>query len=184
MSPFIRRLYLRLSLPLAALLLTACGGDGNHQDLKQYMAEQKQQTGGDIPPLPTAQPYKTAKYDAFLLRSPFEEPEVIIAGMVRRGPTGSRAVKPNENRVREYLEDFSFSALSMMGSINMKGQTWSLLDDGTGTIHRVKVGNYVGKNHGRITSISRDKMQVIEIVSDGKGGWLEKPRTLSLEVKE
>ncbi|MCV6603919.1 MAG: pilus assembly protein PilP, partial [Porticoccaceae bacterium] len=59
-----------------------------------------------------------------------------------------------------------------------------LLDDGTGTIHRVKVDNYVGKNHGRITSISQDKVQVIEIVSDGKGGWLEKPRTLSLEVKE
>ncbi|MDM3870920.1 pilus assembly protein PilP [Porticoccus sp. W117] len=179
MNPFIRR----LSLPLTALLLTACGGDGNHQDLKQYMAEQKQQTGGEIPPLPTAQPYKTAKYDAFLLRSPFEEPEVVIAGMVRRAK-GAPAVKPDENRVREYLEDFSFSALSMMGSMTQKGQMWALLDDGTGTLHRVTVDNYIGKNHGRITSVGRDKLQVIEIVSDGKGGWLEKPRTLSLEVKE
>ena len=172
-----------LSFPLAALLLAACGGGGNHQDLKQFMAEQKQKPGGEIEPLPTAQPYKTAKYDAFLLRSPFEEPEVVIAGMIRR-PKGAPAVKPDENRVREYLEDVSFSALTMMGSLSMKGQMWSLLDDGTGTIHRVKVGNYIGKNHGKITSISRDKLQVIEIVSDGKGGWLEKPRTLSLEVKE
>ncbi|UTW45177.1 pilus assembly protein PilP [bacterium SCSIO 12696] len=173
----------KCSLLLAALSLAACSSDSSHQDLRQYMAEQKQQTGGQIDPLPTAQPYKTAKYDAFLLRSPFEEPEVIIPGFVRN-TSGKKTVKPDENRVREYLEDFSFSALSMMGSMTQQGQIWSLLDDGTGTIHRVTVGNYIGKNHGRITSISKGKLQVIEIVSDGKGGWLEKPRTLSLEVKE
>ena len=93
-------------------------------------------------------------------------------------------MKPDESRVREYLEGISFSSFTLRGSMSQNGQMWSLLDDGSGTIHRVTVGNYIGKNHGRITSINSDQLDVIEIVSDGKGGWLEKPRTLSLEIKE
>ena len=164
------------------IMLAACGSDNEHQDLLQYMAEQKRQTGGDIEALPTAQPYKTAKYEAFLLRSPFDEPELVVAG--RRKLTGEQTVKPDPNRVREYLEEISFSSFSLVGSISQSGQVWSLLNDGSGTIHRVTVGNYLGKNHGRITSINRDKLDVVEIVSDGKGGWLKKPRILSLDVKE
>lgn len=169
------------SASLCLLLLVACGGRSDHQDLKQYMATQKQQAGSEIEALPTAQPYKTAKYEAFLLRSPFEEPELVVAG---RPQSGKKTVKPDQNRVPEYLEEVSFSAFSLVGSISQRGQAWSLLNDGTGTIHKVTVGNYLGKNHGRITSISRERLDVIEIVSDGKGGWLEKPRSLSLDVKE
>ena len=176
-----KRLIQLCSTSLCLLLLAACGGNNDHDDLLEYMKKQREQTGGEIEALPTAQPFKTAKYDAFLLRSPFEEPELIVAG---RLVSGKKTVEPNPNRVPEYLEQISFSSFSLVGSISQDGQMWSLLNDGTGTIHRVTVGNYLGKNHGRITSISREKLDVIEIVSDGKGGWLEKPRILSLDVKE
>ena len=165
----------------SVLLLSACTGDSDHRDLRQYMAQQKQQSGGEIEPLPTAQPYKTARYDAQVLRSPFEEPVLLLSD---RRVIGKKTVKPDENRVPEYLESISFSSFTLVGSISKGGQMWSLLNDGSGTVHQVTVGNYIGKNHGRITSIDRGKLDVIEIVSDGKGGWLEKPRTLSLDVKE
>lgn len=163
------------------LLLAACSGGSEHRDLLDYMEQQNKQPGGEIEPLPTAQPYKTARYDAQILRSPFEEPILLLAD---RRVAGKKAVEPDDNRVREYLESISFSSFTLVGSISQGDQMWSLLNDGSGIVHRVTVGNYIGKNHGRITSISRDKLDVIEIVSDGKGGWLEKPRTLSLEVKE
>ena len=51
---------------------------------------------------------------------------------------------------------------------------------GADSVHRVKVGDYLGRNHGRITGIEENRVDVVEIVPDGEGGWLERPRTLSL----
>jgi len=38
----------------------------------------------------------------------------------------------------------------------------------------------MGRNHGRIVAIKNDRINLIEIVPDGHGGWLERPRTLAL----
>jgi type IV pilus assembly protein PilP len=54
------------------------------------------------------------------------------------------------------------------------------LVQGAGSVHRVQVGDYLGRNYGRITGIQENRLDVIEIVPDGEGGWLERPRTLSL----
>jgi type IV pilus assembly protein PilP len=48
----------------------------------------------------------------------------------------------------------------------------------------VKVGNYLGKNHGRIKMIDESRVEVVEIVPDGKGNWVERPRTLALREKD
>ena len=52
--------------------------------------------------------------------------------------------------------------------------------DGEGGVHRVRVGNYLGKNHGKIVSATETSVEVIEIVPSGVGGWLERPRTIKL----
>ncbi len=162
---------------LAMLLLTACASDREHRDIHEFMAEARKQPGGEIEPLPTAKPYKTFAYSALALRSPFEEPVLLVAEARKKGVS---TVKPDENRQKELLESVNFASLSMVGTLAKDGTIWSLLNDGEGVIHRVKVGNYVGKNHGRIVSISPAKVDVIEIVPDGKGGWIERPRSLTL----
>jgi type IV pilus assembly protein PilP len=48
------------------------------------------------------------------------------------------------------------------------------------TIHRVKPGNYIGQNYGKITSISESEVSVTEIVPDGIGGWTERQASLAL----
>ena len=160
-----------------ALVLAGCASDREHRDLHEFMAQARKQPGGEIEPLPTATPYKTVSYRALTLRSPFEEPVLLVA---EREAAGKSTVKPNENRQRELLESVNFAALSMVGSLSRDGQIWSLLNDGQGGIHRVRIGNYIGKNHGRIVAISREKVDLIEIVPDGKGGWIERPRSLTL----
>jgi type IV pilus assembly protein PilP len=57
---------------------------------------------------------------------------------------------------------------------------WVLIDDGEEGIHRVREGNYLGRNHGKIVEISESYVSVIEIVSTGVEGWIERPRTLKL----
>jgi type IV pilus assembly protein PilP len=57
------------------------------------------------------------------------------------------------------------------------------LISGAGGVHRVKVGDYLGRNHGRIVGIDEAKVDVVEIVPDGEGGWLERPRSLALKER-
>jgi len=72
----------------------------------------------------------------------------------------------------------------MVGIISMNEQIWSLVNDGSGGIHRVTAGNYMGKNHGRIISVTNSKINVVEVVPDGKGEWVERPRILALNEKD
>jgi type IV pilus assembly protein PilP len=45
------------------------------------------------------------------------------------------------------------------------------------------VGDYLGRNHGKVVGIDESKVDVIEIVPDGEGGWLERPRSLALRER-
>ncbi|WP_461480498.1 pilus assembly protein PilP [Porticoccus sp.] len=167
---------------VSCVLASGCAGDGEHQDLQNFMREVKARPAGEIEPIPTFRAYKNFRYGAIAMRSPFEAPLLIGAGEKVAGKNTVAA--PDESRKREYLEGFNFAALSMVGILSKDGQIWSLLDDGSGGIHRVTVGNYLGKNHGRIAGISESRVDVIEIVPDGKGSWVERPRTLALREKD
>lgn len=43
---------------------------------------------------------------------------------------------------------------------------------GAGGVHRVRVGDYLGRNDGKVVGISEGKIDVIEIVLTERGtGW-------------
>lgn len=168
-----------LALALSCAVLVGCAG--GHEDLDTYIVDTMARPSGEIEPVPTFRPYKTYKYAASALRSPFEAPQRITAVDSEYGRV---AVAPDESRPRELLESFSFAALTMVGILEKNGIIWALIDDGRGGIHRVTAGNFLGKNHGRIVALSGSQVDVIEIVPDGKNGWVERPRTLALkEIK-
>ena len=162
-------------------LLQGCADGDPYADLDEFMADARNAPAGEIDPLPTSHPYKTFAYSSAALRSPFEAP-LILAESFSQGIKSS--VKPDESRKKEYLEAYNFAALAMVGTLKKNDQIWSLINDGDGGIHRVKIGDYMGKNHGRIIRISVNKLNVIEIVPDGRGGWVERPRTLSIREQE
>ena len=51
-------------------------------------------------------------------------------------------------------------------------------------VHRVALGDYLGINNGRVTTITASQVEVIEIIADGEGGWREQPYTLLLQERE
>ena len=55
-----------------------------------------------------------------------------------------------------------------------------LVNDGKGRVHRVTKGNYLGRNFGEITGINGLEIEILETVPDGKGGWINRPRTLAI----
>ncbi len=62
----------------------------------------------------------------------------------------------------------------MVGTLTLAGQQYALIQDPDRAVHRVQVGNYVGQNYGRITTISEYELNVLEVVPDGLGGCMER----------
>ena len=165
-------------LALVALVLTGCGGD-EFADLDEFMDEKRSRPGGVIAPIPAFKAYKAFTYSATSLRSPFDRP-IEIREIAQLAAVST--VKPDDKRPKEFLEQFTFDSLVMVGTLSRGGVDWSLIRDPDGGVHRVKVGNYLGRNHGRIVEMTPTYLAVIEIVSDGSDGWVERPRTIKLRA--
>lgn len=163
------------------LVLTGCSLDADHSDLYERMAEIERRPKGQVEPIPTFTPYSPYVYSSAAQRSPFTRP---ILESEQRLVGRRLEVAPDLARQKELLERVNFDALSMVGTLSINGQLWALVDDGDSGIHRITVGNYLGKNHGRVVSATASQLDVLEIIPDGTGGWIERPRALALEEKD
>lgn len=163
---------------LAIGSISACSSDNQFADIKQFMAEIEKKPKGDIPPLPEFESYQPFSYAASNRRSPFEPPVVVPPETEQQ--RRNVGVKPPSDHVKQYLERFELSSLDMVGTLQQDNDTWALIQDPEGGVHRVQVGDYLGTNWGKIESIEETQIDVTEIVSDGADGWLRRPRTVEL----
>ena len=175
-----RQLTVLLLSLLAATMLSGCS-DGDFSDLKAYMDEVKARPKSRIPPLPTIKTVAPFAYQASVMRSPFEPPVV-----VRRVPrtAGGIQVKPDFNRVKQNLEQFPIAQLAMVGTLSQNGAAFALVRDADGVVHRVRKGDYMGTDHGKVQSLTDVAIELVEIVSDGTGGWVQRARTVALKSVE
>lgn len=169
----------RLIFVAVVAVLAGCGTGNDFQDLQAYMDEVRARPKGSIEPLPIFQPYEAFTYSASLLRSPFQPPLKIELAQRQKG---SKDIKPDESRVRQYLEGFNIEIFEMVGTLSNETGMYALVS-GAGGVHRLKVGDYLGRNYGRVVNIGESAIEVVEIVPDGEGGWLERPRTLTLKER-
>ncbi|MCI5105431.1 MAG: pilus assembly protein PilP [Pseudomonadales bacterium] len=173
------RLPLRiLGLLGLTLLLAACNRVDNFQDLQSFVVEVKSRPGAEVEPVPEFVPYEGFIYSAASMRSPFEVPLIVDGESVA---LMSQDVEPDFDRPREALENHALSSLNMVGMLVRGGNFQALIEDSFGEVHRVAVGNYMGRNHGRIEEITETQVSLIEIVPSGSGGWVERPQTLTLQ---
>lgn len=161
---------------LAALMATglaACGGDMD--DLDEYINSVKARPGGRIEPLPEITPYEVFTYvaDNDRVRSPFMPDTPQSAG-----PAGG--TRPDPDRPREFLESVPLDSLNMVGTMDLGETAYGLVQTPDGLIHRVLPGNYMGQNDGRITGIDESEIKLVEIISDGIGGYIERDAAISL----
>ncbi len=166
-----------LLLCLVGGILGACSA-GDFADLDSFMQEKRSRPGGVIAPLPTLKAYEAFAYSATNLRSPFDRPIEV------RKTTQAQAIvaiKPDESRSKEFLEQFTLDSLLMVGTLARDKNNWSLIKDPDGGVHRVHAGNYLGRHHGKIVGMTDTSVAIVEIVSDGTAeGWVERPRTIKL----
>lgn len=163
------------------MLVAALSGCGKGRgDLERYVAEVKARKPAPIEPLPEIKPYETFIYDADELRDPFSSGfDVDSAETV--GSVASSGPRPDPNRRREELESYPLDSLDMVGTFERIPDWWALIKDPEGRLHRVRTNNYLGQNHGRITEIKEDRVEVLELVPDGLGGWMERRSAIALD---
>ncbi len=173
-----RRCVRQLLLLCSLALLTACGRQTAMDDLQQFIVEVSLRPGGEIEPMPRFQPYEAFSYSAASLRSPFDVP-IMVGTAPADEPVN--IVQPDFDRTPEPLESFALTDLAMVGMITRERSVIALVRDTAGTLHRVGVGNYLGRNHGRVSRVTNSEIELVEIVPAGDGGWVERPRTLPLQ---
>ena len=166
------------ALLMLCLVLVSCQRYNNLADLQVYAEEVKGRPGAQVEPVPEFVPYEGFVYSAASLRSPFEIPVVIE---VDGNTVLSQDVEPDFSRQREPLESQALSEMAMVGMMFRGGIFEALIEDAFGEVHRVTVGNYLGRNHGQVQNISETQLNIIEIVPSGNGGWVERPQTLTLQ---
>jgi len=115
-------------------------------------------------------------YDSVTLRDPFQPP----FRQVERA-AGRPASAPDVGRARGLLEGFAIEQFEMVGTLSRGAQTFVLLR-GAAAVHRLAVGDYLGLDHGRVTAIHDSHIELVELFPDGEDAWLERSRTLALNV--
>lgn len=160
-----------IALAIAALL-TSCAGDNT--DLQEFIEKTRSKHLGSVEPIPQFKPYQNFIYSASELRDPFEP----AFELEEEKETSS--VRPDSQRPKEPLENFPLDTLRMVGILQQSDNTWGLIKDPQNVVHRVQVGNYAGQNEGQIISVTEDKIELIEIIPDGLGGYIEQNATLGI----
>lgn len=162
-----------LAMLIAALVLAGC--TRGMSDLRSWVAQEKAKKGLPIQPLPVIKTFETFKYDDQDKRDPFSPSTTEL--QTNNGTSGPR---PDANRAREPLEMFALDSLKMVGTVGVGANMEVLIKDPGGVIHRVHVNEYMGQNYGHITAISEDHVDLVELVSNGNGGWMERPASIAL----
>lgn len=143
---------------------------------QQAMDNRKPARASTPPPRPLVPlvPFVPRDYSASDLPDPFG-----AAGSERPATAGVAA--PDPRRVREPLESVALAGMAMVGSLRQHGRLDALLQ-ANGRLYRVAAGQYLGPDHGVVTTISEQAIAYREVAQDAGGAWRERRGSLALQV--
>ncbi len=173
-----------LLLTLFIATLSGCVATG-YSDLEQKVAKIMKRPGGRIEPLPEVRPYEAYTYQSAEnnAKDPFhpffEKTQEEVSENQDSGLT-EEMEREISNRNREELESYELDSLRMVGTLEDAEENWGIVLDPDGTVHKIKVGNYLGLNIGKITNIFEDKIELREIIQNSQGRWEEREAALAL----
>jgi type IV pilus assembly protein PilP len=69
----------------------------------------------------------------------------------------------------------------MVGTVQEADNLFGLVvSKATGILHKIKVGDYIGRDYGRVINITETEIAVEESVPDGQGCYTRKVNTIAL----
>jgi len=176
------------SILLIVVLASGCKSN-DMSELHEYVDGVLARTGGHIEPAPNIKPYevytyKSAKEDQ---RDPFIPFYIDTDKDKEKQPKSG--LTPDQiaevyHRNQEELEEFELDSLRMVGTMEDVSQTWGLILNPEGAVHRVRSGNYIGRSTGKVTNIHEHSIELREIVQNTQGRWEERKASIALSLSE
>lgn len=154
------------------LVLSGCGIDSGHDDIKDWMKEQESSMKGKIEKLPPAKSFIPVTYNAAI--DPFNMKEKASLNDLLKD-----RYAPDFNRPKEPLEAIPLQNLKMIGSVLKDGKYYAMIKDNNKLIYYVTVGDYMGVDYGQIKKISEGEIQLEERVKEGDE-WKIRPAKIFL----
>ena len=186
MKPDRKTKLLRALIALGLIFLVGGCVSKDMTDLENYTDDVLARPGGRIEPLPPIKPYVRYLYKAqeSQLRDPFRS--IFDIPVKPKGAddstTPQQLALTNEISTHnsEELERFELDSLRMVGVLENPENLWGIVRDNDGTVHRVQVGNYLGRNFDKIINIQEDRIDIREIIKDSRGQLEERAASLAL----
>lgn len=145
---------------------------GEAPNLVEWVAQVRARPPEPLDPIPVIKPFESFQFDGRGWRDPFDVTAMESAG---------GGLRPDSNRRRQPLESFPLDSLDMVGTLGRGSGSVGLVMAPDKVTYRVRPGTYLGQSDGRVVAVREDRIELIELVTDGAGGWLERPATILLE---
>ncbi|NRD75677.1 pilus assembly protein PilP [Shewanella sp. VB17] len=165
-----------LTFIMCVISLVGCVGDSS--DLELFVINTKAQRVADIPPLRQTPKFEHFAYRADAMRSPFVPPSRELTEEVI--DTTKNCLQPNLKRRKGRLETYALDNLKMRGTLSEIENIWALVESNDGSVYRLGLGDYLGLYNGRIAKVTPQKIEIIELISDGSGCWTERVSSMEL----
>ena len=171
---------LRLLLVAVVFSLVGCG-DGEFEDLQEFVKKSGDELRGQVDAPPEIKLYEPFPYDnSAELPDPFKPKEQDSRKVAIEGGLTNQ---PDFNRPKEDLENYPLESLKMIGYLQKKKIGNAIIRSPDGKIYHIKAGNYMGLNFGRIVSVTETEIRLKEMVQDSGGDWIERDNSLQLVEK-
>jgi type IV pilus assembly protein PilP len=177
-NPVLRRAC-ALALAGAAVAMTGC--DADRAEVQSWMDETRKNTPRVVEKISEPKKFEPFRYQPAGDPDPFSLAKFRSTNVA--GRIGGGGQQPDAARRREALESFPLDALKMVGNLR-QGEAHVALLQAEAALYQVRVGNYIGQNHGRVLKISESEVSVRETVQDAAGDWVERDTALRLQAGE
>ncbi|MBL8385882.1 MAG: pilus assembly protein PilP [Burkholderiales bacterium] len=171
------------ALLLAVLLAAGCG-ERDNDDIKKWMADASKDMRGRVEKIDEPKKFTPFKYESDKAVDPFSPAKVsVLAEEAKKAPKAGGGPRPDLSRPKEVLESYPLENLRMVGAMQQKGAAYAIIKADT-SLHRVKVGNYMGQNFGKIVKITETEVMLQEMIEDGSGEYVLRDSTLVLQEEK
>ncbi len=169
---------LRCMLAAGAVILVVACADPALPELESYAERVRARPAGPLEPVPEIAVVDSFPYLPADRRDPFTMDERAADVAQRRDPSG---IAPDPLRRKEPLEAFSLDSLRMVGTLEQQGTRWALIMTPEGMLHRVRTGDYLGRNDGKIIRINSTALLLTEFVEKAPGEWEQRQASMALK---
>lgn len=164
---------------MVATLMAMVGCNANDDSLDEFYVKAKMSGHKEVKVLANVVPFQVEEYTQDEARSPFvlpKQPE-----RVTQKKTKKTCWQPKYRKKTGMLERYSLRKLRLKGVMGADQDITALIQTPTGSVVKVRKGQYVGTNNGQVVTIKSKHITLKETLPDGLGCWQTRYVKLALK---